>query len=248
MKNIKNSKSWPLGTSLNYPGINTESFLTSLTFFWLLLLLLFFSSLLISIYCQKFSIFFPLLDKSLTGPQMNTESFLSLRTFKKFFVFLSLVKVFFLFLFSGFLFLFHCTLSTASYEYICVYNWEPLHNRDGPGGIQYLCSLSAGVPKMGTIWGRWTKRASGAQCFIMALGLFWDIVTGLPWTPNGVGSLEPKGCCIFLPGAHYLTINSPDGADSSLNKLLQLLLLSKIARKHYLNLTLSLVYLGGNRY
>ena len=29
---------------------------------------------------------------------MNTESFLSLRTFKKFFVFLSLVKVFFLFL------------------------------------------------------------------------------------------------------------------------------------------------------
>ena len=25
-----------------------------------------------------------------------------------------------------------------------------------------------------------TKKASGAQCFIMALGLFWDIVTGLP--------------------------------------------------------------------
>ena len=24
------------------------------------------------------------------------------------------------------------------------------------------------------------KKASGAQCFIMALGLFWDIVTGLP--------------------------------------------------------------------
>ena len=41
------------------------------------------------------------LDKSLTGPEMNTESFLSLRTFKKFFVFLSLVKVFFLF-FPGF--------------------------------------------------------------------------------------------------------------------------------------------------
>ena len=53
----------------------------------------------------------------------------------------------------------------------------------------------------------------------MALGLFWDIVTGLPWTPNGVGSLEPKEYCIFLPGAHYLTINSPNGADSSLNKL-----------------------------
>ena len=58
----------------------------------------------------------------------------------------------------------------------------------------------------------------------MALGLFWDIVTGLPWTPNGVGSLEPKEYYIFLPGAHYLTINSPDGADSSLNKLLLLLL------------------------
>ena len=58
----------------------------------------------------------------------------------------------------------------------------------------------------------------------MALGLFWDVVTGLPWTPNGVGSLEPRGYCIFLPGAHYLTINSPYGADSSsLNKLLLLL-------------------------
>ena len=31
---------------------------------------------------------------------------------------------------------------------------ESIHNRDGPGWIQYLCSLSAGVPKMGTIWGR----------------------------------------------------------------------------------------------
>ena len=68
--------------------------------------------------------------------------------------------------------------------------------------------------------GSLNKKASGAHCFIMALGLFWDIVTGLPWTPNGVGSLEPKGYCVFLPGAHYLTINSPDGANSSLNKLL----------------------------
>ena len=65
----------------------------------------------------------------------------------------------------------------------------------------------------------------GAQSFIMALGLFWDIVTGLPWTPNGVGSLGPRGYCIFLPGAHHLTINSPYGADSSLNKLLLLLLI-----------------------
>ena len=71
--------------------------------------------------------------------------------------------------------------------------------------------------------GSLNKKASGAQCFIMALGLFWDIATGLPWTPNGAGSLEPKEYCIFLPGAHYLTINSPNGADSSLNKLLLLL-------------------------
>ena len=73
--------------------------------------------------------------------------------------------------------------------------------------------------------GSLNKKASGAQCFIMALGLFWDIVTGLPWTPNGVSSVEPRGYCIFLPGAHYLTINSPYGADSSLNKLLLLLLI-----------------------
>ena len=49
-------------------------------------------------------------------------------------------------------------------------------------------------------------------------------VTGLPWTPNGVGSPGPRGYCIFLPGVHYLTINSPYGADSSLNILLLLLL------------------------
>ena len=28
--------------------------------------------------------------------------------------------------------------------------------------------------------GSLNKKASGAQCLIMALGLFWDIVTGLP--------------------------------------------------------------------
>ena len=72
--------------------------------------------------------------------------------------------------------------------------------------------------------GSLNKKASGAQCFIKALGLFWDIVTGLPWTPNGVCSFEPRGYCTFLPGAHYLTINSPYGADSSLNKILLLLL------------------------
>ena len=32
----------------------------------------------------------------------------------------------------------------------------------------------------GDYMGSLNKKASGAQCFIMALGLFWDIVTGLP--------------------------------------------------------------------
>ena len=85
--------------------------------------------------------------------------------------------------------------------------------------------------------GSLNKKASGAQCFIMALGLFWDIVTGLPWTPNGVGSLEPWGYCIFLPGAHYLTINSPYGADSSLNKLLLLLLLQPVIHLFHIHHT-----------
>ena len=90
--------------------------------------------------------------------------------------------------------------------------------------------------------GSLNKKASGAQCFIMALGLFWDIVTGLPWTPNGVGFLEPRGYCIFLPGAHYLTINSPYGADSSLNILLLLLLLTRLfVRLYALSLVCSLV-------
>ena len=47
-------------------------------------------------------------------------------------MFLSLVKVFFSF--SGFLFLFHCSLSTAS---CCISACcrESIHNRDGPGGV-----------------------------------------------------------------------------------------------------------------
>ena len=35
----------------------------------------------------------------------------------------------------------------------------------------------------GDYMGSPNKKASGAQCFIMALGLFWDIVTGLPEHP-----------------------------------------------------------------
>ena len=61
-----------------------------------------------------------------------------------------------------------------------------------------------------------------------SLGLFCDIVTGLPWISNGDGSLEPRVYCIFLPGAHYLTINSPDGAGSSSFKLPLLLLLHNL--------------------
>ena len=56
---------------------------------------------------------------------------------------------------------------------------ESLYNRDGPGRIQCLCSSSADVPKWGYM-GSLNKKASGAQCFIMALGLFWDILTSLP--------------------------------------------------------------------
>ena len=50
---------------------------------------------------------------------MNTESFLSLRTFKKFFVFLSLVKMFFSF--SGFLYFYFivlCQLRAGVYLHV----------------------------------------------------------------------------------------------------------------------------------
>ena len=79
---------------------------------------------------------------------MNIVSFLSLRTFKKFVVFLSLVKVFFSFMV---FFIEFCQLYAVS---ISACNREHFHNRDDPGGIQYLCTLSAGKQKMGTIWGR----------------------------------------------------------------------------------------------
>ena len=107
----------------------------------------------------------------------------------------------------------------------CMLTWKYLYIT-----VMALVGFSASAVQAltyqnGDYMGSLNKKASGAQCFIMALGLFWDIITGLPWTPNGVGSLGPRGYCIFLPGAHYLTINSPYGADSLLNKLLLLLLL-----------------------
>ena len=48
---------------------------------------------------------------------MNTESFLSLRTFKKLFVFLSLVKVFFLFMV---FFSLYFVLQLQAVVYLCV--------------------------------------------------------------------------------------------------------------------------------
>ena len=102
--------------------------------------------------------------------------------------------------------------------------------------------LSAGVPKMGTtVYGvaeqKGVWRTVLYNGFRFVLG-YRDWPTLVPWTSNGVGSLEPKKYCIFLPGAHYLTINSPNGADSSLNKLLLLPLLltqtSRISTPHML--------------
>ena len=150
MTSIWSAFSFLLGTSLNYPGINTESFLTSLTlsdFFYFFTSFHLFSPfyLLSEVLC-----ILSLLDMSLTGPEINTESFLSLRTFKKFCVFLSLVKVFFLFL--GFVFLFHCTLSTAR-SCISACCRESIHNRDGPGGIQYLCSFKRWRTKKWGLYG-----------------------------------------------------------------------------------------------
>ena len=91
-------------TFYNYPEIKTESFLTFLTSLTSLTSLHHFSHfcLLSEVLCFIF-----LLDKSLTGPEMNTESFLSLRTFKEFSVFLSLVKVFHFCLYLGFYCTFH---------------------------------------------------------------------------------------------------------------------------------------------
>ena len=46
-----------------------------------------------------------------------------------------------------------------------------LYNFDSPGGIHCLCSLSGDVPKWG-LYGVMEQKPSGAQCFIVALGLF----------------------------------------------------------------------------
>ena len=65
---------------------------------------------------------------------------------------------------------------------ICMLTWKSLYNRDG---VMALVGFSATAVQAltyqnGDYMGSLNKKASGAQCFIMALGLFWDIVTGLP--------------------------------------------------------------------
>ena len=73
---------------------------------------------------------------------MNTESFLSLRTFKKFFVFLSLVKVFFLFLGFVFFFIVLCQLQAVVYLRVTENLYITVMALVG-------FSTSAGVPKWG---------------------------------------------------------------------------------------------------
>ena len=121
---------------------------------------------------------------------MNTESFLSLGTFKKFFVFISLVKV----TFSGFLSLYF-DLQLQAVVYLRVV--ENLYITV-MALVGFSTSAALAYQPMGTIWGRWTKRRHGALCFIMALGLFWDIVTGLPWTPSHTNILFPCWCQMSL--------------------------------------------------
>ena len=165
------------------------------------------------------------LSKSLLISQLIEAQFSfnsqALRVLARVLISLPLVKVFsFLFV----IFLFHCILTfNCMLSCICMLTWNLYITVMALVGFS-ASAVQALTYQNGDYMGSLNKKASGAQCFIMALGLFWDIVTGLPWTPNGVGSLEPRGYCIFLPGAHYLTINSPYGADSSLNKLLLLLL------------------------
>ena len=41
-------------------------------------------------------------------------------------------------------------------------------------------AVQALMYQCGDYMGLLNEKASGTQCFIMALGLFWDIMTGLP--------------------------------------------------------------------
>ena len=142
--------------SLNYLEIKTESFLISLTS---LTSLHHFSHfcLLSEVLCFIF-----LLNKSLKGPEMNTESFLSLRTFKKFSMFLLLVTVFsFLFVFGFFIVLFmHIFLLLQLHVYTSTL----------PASANLMVLVGFGAPTVQALtypkWGlggRWTNKASSAQ-------------------------------------------------------------------------------------
>ena len=81
---------------------------------------------------------------------MNTESFLSLHTFKKFSVFLSLVKVFsFLFVFGFFYCTFHAYFLTVITACLHV-NFTSKCQRKRSGGVWCSYSPGADVQQMGT--------------------------------------------------------------------------------------------------
>ena len=153
--------------SLNYPEIKTESFLTFLTSLFSLLSLLsllFFTSLHhFSHFCLLSEVlcFIFLLDKSLIGPEMNTESFLSLRTFKKFSVFLSLVKVFHFCLYLGFIVLFTYIFLPLQLH-VCTSTLPASANVKALVGFGAPTVQALTYPKWG-LGGRWTNKASSAQ-------------------------------------------------------------------------------------
>ena len=90
---------------------------------------------------------------------------------------LPLVKVFsFLFV----IFWFHCILTfNCMLSCICMLTWKSLITVMALVGFS-ATAVQALTYQKGDYMGSLNKKASGAQCFIKALGLFWDIVTGLP--------------------------------------------------------------------
>ena len=84
-------------------------------------------------------------------------------------------------------------------------NWRRFHRFHWPGSQDQR-----------TVWTGWTNHSSlqvrdNSTLVLVTMHLNSKFI---------LRSLEPKGYCIFLPGVHYLTINSPDGTDFLLNKLL----------------------------
>ena len=73
-------------------------------------------------------------------------------------------------------FWFHCILTFQLYADLYLHVNGNLHIT-----VMALVGFSASAVQAlnGDYMGSLNKKASGAQCFIMALSLFWDIVTGL---------------------------------------------------------------------